>query len=160
PSESGTPASGAAQMLAVSLLQQSHDLGQQLTLPVRLNLLPRQAEMISQWRSDLGREWVNELFTLSSELRGDQRSMVQESAMRMSVRLDPDRALELLHSMPMEEPEGRWATSLPKLELANRAFQALATRDGVRALPLLEQEADLMGKEGHYPYAALGYGAM
>jgi hypothetical protein len=36
----------------------------------------------------------------------------------------------------------------------------LVERDGVSALPLLEQEAERLGAQGHYPYAALGYAAM
>jgi hypothetical protein len=67
--------------------------------------------------------------------------------------------LELLHSISMEEPEANWSTTPPKLEIAQHVFQVLVERDGERVLPLLEQEAEIMGKEGHYPYAALGFAA-
>jgi len=36
----------------------------------------------------------------------------------------------------------------------------LAARDGVGAIPSLEQEAALLGTEGHYPYGALGFAVM
>jgi hypothetical protein len=62
--------------------------------------------------------------------------------------LDPDRELELLHSISMEEPEANWSTTPPKLEIAQHVFQVLAERDGERVLPVLEQEAENMGKEG------------
>ena len=78
----------------------------------------------------------------------------------MLVRLDPDRALELLHSMSMEEPEASWDISPPKMELAQQVFQVSVERDGPSVLPQVEQEAEAMGEEGHYPYAALGYAAM
>src|ERR1700741_3575748 len=53
----------------VSLLQQSHDLGQQLPLSMRLNMLRSQALMVCKLRADLGREWANELFTLSFQAK-------------------------------------------------------------------------------------------
>jgi len=151
--------SGAASTI-VSLLQQSHDIGQQLPLSERLTLLPRQTRMVSRFRNDLGQEWANELFAVSFQTKGTQRSWAQSTAMGVLVRLDPDRALELLHSTSMEEPEANWDISPPKMELAQQVFQVLVERDGTSVLPQLEQEAEAMGKEGHYPYAALGYAAM
>jgi len=46
------------------------------------------------------------------------------------------------------------------MQLVQRVFEALATRDGVSAIPSLGQEAALLGTEGHYPYGALGFAAM
>src|SRR4030081_2144934 len=88
----------------MSLLQQSYDISQQLLLPVRLNLLVSQAQIAVQFRLDVGRLWVDELFTLSSQMKGRQRSAAQNAAARMLVRLDPHRALELLHSLKIEDP--------------------------------------------------------
>jgi hypothetical protein len=144
----------------VSLLQQSHDLGQQLPLSMRLNMLRSQALMVCKLRADLGREWANELFTLSFQVKEGHRAVAQETAMSVLIRLDPDRALELLHSISMEEPEANWSTTPPKLEIAQHVFQVLAERDGERVLPALEQEAENMGKDGHYPYSALGFAAV
>jgi len=143
----------------MSLLQQSHDLAQQLAVPMRTNLLMRQAQMVSQSRPDLAREWANELLTLSAQIKGAQRAYLQNSAMRVLVRVDPDRALEMLHGLSVEEPDGGTQTTL-KLQLAQQVFQVLVERDGTGALPVLEQEAALMGAQGNYPYAALGYAAM
>jgi hypothetical protein len=68
-SESAVLATSGADAAILGLLQQSHDLGQQLPVSSRLmNLLPRQVEMVSRLRLDLGREWANELFTLLSDL--------------------------------------------------------------------------------------------
>jgi len=160
-SESGVFSTSGADATMLSLLKQSHDLGQQLPVSLRLmNLLPRQAEMVSRLRPDLGREWANELFTLSFQTKGAQRSFVQNTAMRMLIRLDPERALELLHSLNIEEPVPKWATSPPEMQLVHEVFEVLAARDGASALPLLEQEAERLGVQGHYPYAALGYAAM
>src|SRR5713226_10616678 len=106
-SESGVLSTGGADTTSISRLQQSHDLVQQLPVPVRLKVLSRQAQMVSQLRADLGREWANELFTLSFQTKGVQRSIAQNTAMRILIRLDPDRALELLHSLNMDEPEAR-----------------------------------------------------
>src|SRR6266850_1825385 len=144
----------------MSLLQQSHDINQQLPVRARFFLLTEQAQLASQMSVDLGRAWANELFALSFQTKGDQRSTTQESAMGMLARLDPDRALVLLHSMSMEEPETYRTTSPPKMQLVQRVFEVLAARDGVSAIPSLEQEAALLGIEGHYPYGALGFAEM
>jgi hypothetical protein len=124
---------------------------------MRLNMLRRQALMVSKLRTDLGREWANELFTLSFQAKVGHRAVAQETAMGLLIQLDPDRALELLHRISMEDPEANWSTTPPKLEIAQHVFQVLAERDGERSLPVLEQEAELMGTEGHYPYAAMGF---
>jgi len=159
--ESGVLSTSGADATILSLLQQSHDLGQQLPVSLRLmNLLPQQAQMVSRLRPDLGREWANELFTLSFQTKGAQRSFVQNSTLRMLIRLDPERALELLHSLSFEEPMPKWAISPPEMQLVQEVFEVLATRDGASALPLLEQEAERLGVQGHYPYAALGYASM
>ena len=144
----------------MSLLQQSHDINQQLPVRARFFLLTQQAQLASQMRVDLGRAWANELFALSFQTKGDQRSTTQLSAMGILARLDPDRALVLLHSMSMEEPETYRTTSPPKMQLVQRVFEALAARDGVGAIPSLEQEAALLGTEDHYPYGALGFAVM
>jgi hypothetical protein len=150
-----------ADATAVDLLQQSHNLSQQLPVSMRLmNLLPRQAEMVSRLRPDLGQEWANELFTLAAQAKGAQRSIAQNAAMRILIRLNPDRALESLHSLNIEEPVPKWATSPPEMQLVQEAFDALAKRDGASALPLLQQEAERLGVQGHYPYAALGFATM
>ena len=149
--------------MAISLLQQSHDLAQQLPVQVRLmNLLPRQAELASRLRPDLGGEWANELFTLSSQAKGSLRTSTQNTAIGMLIRLDPDpgRALAMLHSLSFEDPVPKWATSPPEMQFVNQLFQIVVEHDGASALPLLQQEAEHLGAQGHYPYAALGYAAM
>jgi hypothetical protein len=158
--ESGPASKAGTDATIVSLLQRSHDVGQQLPLSQRLPLLHRQTQMVFRLRNDLGREWANELFTISLQTKGTQRSWAQSTAMRVLVRLDPYRALELLHTVGMEEPEAYLDPSPPKMQLAQQVFQVLVERDGASALPLLEQEAEAMGNEGHYPYAALGYAVM
>jgi hypothetical protein len=123
-------------------------------------LLIQQAQLASLTRADLGRAWANELFTLSFQANGDERSRAQESALSILARLDPDRALVLLHSMSFEEPKTYTTISPPKMQLVQRVFEVLAARDGMRAMPSLEQEATLLGSEGHYPYEALGFATM
>ncbi len=144
----------------LSLNQQSHDLDYLLPPPMRVGMLTRQAEMISHLNADLGREWANEVFALSLQLKESQRSQVQGTALRIVIRLDPDRALELLHQLSTEDPEAKSATLPTQTGLAQQVFGILVTRDGETALPVLEQEAERLGLQGHYPYAALGYAAM
>ena len=145
---------------SVGLLQQSHDLDNLLPMPMRVVLLPRQAEMVSHLNPDLGREWANELFALALQVKGKRRSQLQSSALGILIRLDPDRALDLLHQLSTEDPETRSPTWPPQTMLAHKVFDILVLRDGEKALPVLQQEADRMGLQGHYPYAALGYGTM
>ena len=45
----------------------------------------------------------------------------------------------------------------PPTGVVQHVFSILATRDGESALLVLEQEAERLGLQGHYPYAALGY---
>ena len=144
----------------VSLLEESHTIGQQLPVSSRLAyLLPRQAQMVSRLRPDLAQEWANELLSLSAQAKGTQRSIAQNDAIRMLIRLNPDRALEALHSLNIEEPVPKWATSPPEMQLVQEVFTVLVVRDGASALPLLEQEAERLGALGHYPYSGLGYAA-
>src|SRR5258708_33054540 len=80
--ESGTISLAGADTTILKLLQQSHDLDQQLPVWDRATLLSRQTEMVSRLRPDLGRDWANELFMLSSQMKGeDQRSFAQNHAM-------------------------------------------------------------------------------
>ena len=88
----------------ISLIQQSHDLDSMLPPAMRLWLLNRQAQMVSQLNPDLGRAWANELFALSLQVKGGQRSQVQSEALDILVRLDPDRALNLLHQLGTQDP--------------------------------------------------------
>ena len=144
---------------AVNLLRESHDLAQQFALPLRTSLLERQAGTAAQIQPDLGREWANELFTLSLQAKENQRASMQRSALKILVRVDPDRALQMLDSLRAEEPDSRTLTS-SKLDLAVQVFPAMVERDGISALPVVGREAGLMGAQGNYPYAALGYAAM
>ncbi|HJY92914.1 MAG TPA: hypothetical protein VJ255_21690, partial [Candidatus Acidoferrum sp.] len=95
PQSSGSVAlsSSSAGTTIVSLLQQSHDLGQRLPVSMRLYMLRRQVLMVSKFRADLGSEWANELFTLSFQTKEGYRAVAQETAMSVLIRLDPDRAL-------------------------------------------------------------------
>ena len=71
-SESGTISPGGADATILKLLQQSHDLDQQLPVWDRATLLARRL------RPDLGRDWADELFRLSPQMkREDQRSFMQ-----------------------------------------------------------------------------------
>jgi hypothetical protein len=158
--ESGTISPSEADAATLKFLQQSHDLDPQVAFWDRATLLSRQAEMVSSLRPDLGRVWANELFTLSFQTkREDQRSFMQNHAIGMLIKLDPDRALELLDRVKIEEPPA-WVASAPEMQLVQQVFMALSSRDGVSALPLLQQEAERLGAQEHYPYAALGYAAM
>lgn len=126
---------------------------------MRVRVLSRQAEMASQLNPDLGREWASELFALSLQVKGN-RPQVQSTALNILIRLDPDRALDLLHQLGPDDPEGKSAAWPPLTALAHRVFGILALRDGENALPVLQREADRMGLQGHYPYSALGYATM
>ena len=143
----------------VSLLEQSHELDQQFSPSVHLDLLSRQASLVSQIpgerSSELTRFWADELFALSAQVQQPRRSALQSSALSILARLDPPRALELLRTAQWPES----GPPSPKRQLAQRVFSVLVNSDGVNALPLLQQEADRMGQEGQYPYAALGMAA-
>ncbi len=144
----------------VSLLEQSHELDQQFPLFLRLMLLERQAsvalEVGSAESRNISRQWADELFALSFQIKRTQRSPVQSSAMRILARLDPNHALELLESAQLE---GSGIPS-PKMELTRHVFNIIVEHEGIDALPMLEAEAAQMGTRGPYPYAALGHAAV
>jgi hypothetical protein len=123
-------------------------------------LCPLCTILVSELRADLGLEWANELFTLSSQAPGAARSYSQDTAITILARLDPSRALELLHGMSFEEPETGQKSLLPNMQPVEQVFLLLIARDGLSAFPVLEQEAERLGIQGHYPYAALGQAAM
>lgn len=145
--------------IVVNLLQQSHDLNSQFSLSARIDLLGRQAEMMSPVDAELSQAWAQELLTLSRQTKDGLRSMAENSAMSILARLNPDQALTLLHSLSKDEPQADRTPSLPNMKLVQRVFIVLVERDGVSALPVLEQEAAAMGTDGPYPYGALGYAA-
>lgn len=144
----------------VNLLEQSHDLNPQFDLGVRINLLQRQAEAMSRADWELGQAWAQELLALARQTKGSLRSFTESSAMSILVRLNPDRAVLLLHSLSKEEPQEGSTPSLPNGQLVLRVFDVLVERDGVSALPVLEEEAARIGADGAYPYGALGNAAM
>ncbi|MGA7414755.1 MAG: hypothetical protein WBW33_30075 [Bryobacteraceae bacterium] len=145
----------------VSLLEQSHDLGRQIPPGARLQPLTRQTELASRYRADLSREWANELFLISREVKGGPaRSYAQSSAMAVLVRLDPNGALGLLDAADLEvlAPKGSGTPVLA--QVVNEVFSAVIARGGASALPIVEQAAQRLGARGHYPYSALGYTTM
>lgn len=144
----------------VSLLQQSHDLNPLLPIRMRLDLLGGQAEMISSLRPDLGEAWANELLTLSPQTEEAERSFAEDKAMTILARLNPDRALGLLHSISGEELDAHRKLWTSPRQLVREVFQSLVARDGVKALPILGQEAERIGIQGHYPYSAVAQAAM
>lgn len=152
--------SASSNSTVVGLLQQSHDLNPQFSLGTRINLLGRQADAMSRVDAELAQAWVQELLSLAAQAKGNLRSMAENSAMTILVRLNPDRALLLLHSLSKEEPQEGPTPSLPNRQLVQRVFEVLVERDGVKALPVLEQEAARMGADGGYPYGPLAHAAI
>ena len=157
---SGLPPRVGSEALIVDLLQQSHDLNKEAPPHLQSFLLHMQANLAAEVRPDLGREWANELFQLASQQKGQERAFTQGIAMSILVRIDPDRALELLHAMEASDTESSNNQQItPPMQVAMQVFQELIKRDGEAALPTLEREAAFMGSAGRYPYSALGYAA-
>ena len=157
---SGLPPRVGSEALIIELLQQSHDLNKQAPLHLQSFLLRMQANLAAEVRPDLGREWANELFQLAPQQKGQERAFTQGIAMSILVRVDPDRALELLHAMETSPTDSSSNVQItPQMQVARQVFQVLVKRDGEAALPTLEREAAFMGSAGRYPYSALGYAA-
>jgi hypothetical protein len=150
------PARVGSEVAIVDLLQQSHDLDKQGPGGSHLYLLRMQTEQVLKLRPDLARAWANELFVLAQK---EGATADQAFAMSILVRLDPDRAIELLHAMDSDPGSFSNAVTTPQMQLAQQVFEALVTRDGESALPIVEREAAFMGSAGRYPYSALGYAA-
>src|SRR5215470_14924920 len=104
PARLGVPARIGSDAAIVDLLQQSHELNRLLPFQEQTMLLSMQARLVADVRPDLGREWVNELFSLSLQAKPEERPRLQSGAFSVLVRIDPDRALELLHRMDFGDP--------------------------------------------------------
>lgn len=145
--------------MIISLLRESHDVAQQLPLEERLYLLAEQTRMVSYLNSGLGREWAGELLLVDGQ-SNRKNPYYSLFALSVLVRLDPDQPLEALNKLSWEETGPRLSPYRPSMQVVHRAFDVLAARDGVNALPLLQQESTRLGFQGHYPYSALGYAAV
>jgi hypothetical protein len=158
-SESGTSSTHTNDSMTVSLLEQSHEQNPQMPLRMRLSALEQQAQMASRIRPDLAREWADELFTLSFQVEGNERSYAQDIAMTILARLDPNRALDLLHNRNSGDAHTKGTFSLASTQLVREVFRGLVMRDGKSALPVLQQEAERLAIQGHYPYSAMAEAA-
>jgi hypothetical protein len=144
----------------VSLVQQGHDLNYQLGVDSRVYLLGRQIEMISRRSPELAREWIDELFALSFEQgKGTSIVAIQQMAINALAQIDPDRALDMLDRMSTPEAGQKPTMISPKIGAATSIFSALVARDGMNAIPVVEQEAERLAYGGTYPYGALGAAA-
>jgi hypothetical protein len=145
--------------MIVSLLRESYDVAQQLPTEDRLYFLAQQTRMVSHLDSDLGREWAGELLLVDSQANR-KNPYYSQIALGVLVKLDPDQPLEPLDRLNWEETGPRLSPYRPTMHVVHHVFDVLVARDGVNALPLLEQESTRLGSHGHYPYSALGYAAM
>jgi len=75
--------------LAVSLLQQSHDVASLFRTDLRAMYLQRQAAMAETLNPALARELADELFALSFEQKGTGVFVSQEEAVGILSRIDP-----------------------------------------------------------------------
>ena len=157
----GAPSSPAEanSSLIVSLLVESHDLDQQVPLPVHLYLLNRQINGILHVSGEQGtaltRQWANEMFTLAAKTKEPMRSSYQGGALNILATVDPSSAVELLRMAPPDEK----APPSPRSVLAGLVFSSIASSGGESALPLIEQQAAELGATGQYPYGAVAAAA-
>jgi hypothetical protein len=147
----------------VALVQQSHDLNYQLSSDSRAQLLNRQIGMVARRNPEIARKWIDELFALSFEQKQATQVMaIQQEAINALAQFDPDRALDMLNRMSTPAPTKRSqnaGTPSYKSIAATRIFAAIAHRDGLDAIPVLEQEAERLSYEGTYSYSAIAAAA-
>ena len=159
-SSAGAPNPAADNSLIVSLLEQSHDIDQQLSLAAHLDLLSRQVSILSRVEGgeskQLAEQWAGELFALAAHAKQPSRSYLQGSALTTLVRLNPNRALELLQTAQLDTE----VAPSPKMQLALQVFITLEAAGGIGVLPLLQEQADQLGAQGQYPYGGLAVAAM
>jgi hypothetical protein len=141
----------------IGLLKQSHDQDQSVAISTRWHLLRMQAQAVLPLDADLGREWGEEASRASLAWDHEQG---HKTSLEVLAQAEPERAIEQLHLIKAGEgSDGRPGFS-PKMSIAMKAFAAIARRDGVSALPKLEEEAARFGAERPYPYAAMGVAAV
>jgi len=150
------PRVGSADAIVI-LLQQSHELNRQFSLPAQYSLLRHQVELASQVQPELGRQWESELSLLAGQMKRPARSEAQDFAMTILARLDPEHAEELLRTMHLNDADKDEAPFQARSQLLRQLFQALVQRDGESALVTIEREASYIGSTDAYPYSAVGY---
>jgi hypothetical protein len=139
----------------VGLLRQSHELNNQLPLQVQYSLLQQQLMLATQVEPELGRQWQSELSLLAAQMKAPARSQVQDFAMPILARLDPDHADELLHQIDLSKPFNS-GDQFARSSLIREIFEAMARSDGEAGLPAIESEAAFLGSTDTYPYSAVG----
>src|SRR5579872_4902866 len=113
----------------VDLLQQSYQVNEHLPHGPLPGLLQRQAQMAADVSPDLARVWASELLSLASQdsakegskEKGPPDTYFRDSAMAILARVDPDRALELLHTLNLEPPDAS-APAMPGNQLVQQVF--------------------------------------
>jgi hypothetical protein len=153
---SGLPARVGSPEAIVSLLQQSHELNNQFSLPAQYSLLRHQVDLASTVQPELGRQWASELLLLAGQMKGPARSDAQDFAMTILARHDPEHAEELLRTMHLNDAGKDSSPFQVRSQVMQQVFNALVQRDGEAALPTIEREAAYIGSTETYPYSAVG----
>ena len=158
--QSGSPTLGLPERVGsieaiVSLLRQSHELNNQVPLQVQYSLLRQQVMLASRVQPELGLQWQNELSLLAAQMKAPAGSPIEDFAMTILARLDPDHADELLHQIDLNQPLNS-GDQFGRSSLVRGIFEALARRDGEAGLPAIEREAASLGSTDTYPYSAVG----
>jgi hypothetical protein len=102
------------------------------------------------------RQWSNELFRFARyEMNGDVRRAMQKNAIVELAAVDPDAASRLYkqQELPSSDRE-QFEDARPYA--AGPLFEALWSRHGKRAVPVIRQLAAWTGETGQYPYEAVG----
>ena len=116
----------------INLVQQSHEITSNLDVNSRVYLLQRQIQLVLYRKSELAREWIDELFALSFEQRkGSPLVVTQQMAITALSQIDPDAALNLLNRMSTNDANQKSAMISAKTTAATGIFSALVARDGV-----------------------------
>jgi hypothetical protein len=140
----------------IDLLKQSHDQNQSVAISTRWHLLRMQTQAILPFDANLARTWGDEASRASLE---SDHQEGQQTSLEVLAQVEPERAIQMLHSMKAGAGSHGQSGFSPKTSIATQAFTAMARREGAAALSKLEVEAERLGAEGQYPYTAMGFAA-
>ena len=91
-------------------------------------LLRQQCRLAAEVQPELARQWANEMFLLAGQAKGAERSDGQDFAMSILARVDPDRALELLHAVELNSDDNKSMPFPAYTQLVQQVFQMLVQR--------------------------------
>lgn len=155
PDSAAEPANPDLQPAA--LLERAYAITRDLPLETRAYLLGWMVDPAARIEPQIAASWADELFQMAQELSDqDQQGRAELAAVRALAHIDVDHALAVFRRMDAATLQsGRVVPQDARSAAAETLFPEILRKQGVAAVPVLQQEAQRLGETGSYPYSAM-----